>query len=140
MHYDVLVENYNTSASLQHVMSIFKSNTAEDEDIIEHRLDRRTKYGYLHPTPPYKPVIRISHTCNITSRKNNEIIQEVVRLPVATPHLILIVAQKSGTSGFQSMIDKRISVITPLSVNKFEPHFFDFRVKSVLKKYKDHTQ
>ena len=37
------------------------------------------------------------------------------------------------------MIDKRINVITPLSVNKFEPHFFDFRVRQVLKKYNDHT-
>lgn len=81
MHYDVLVEHYNTKTkSFRDVISILKSSTAKDEDIIEHRLDRRTKYGYLHPTPPYKPVIRISHTCNITSRKNNEIIQEVVRL------------------------------------------------------------
>jgi len=100
--------------------------------LINHRRHGRTKYGYLHPTPPYEPVIRTSHTCNITSIKNNETIQEVVHLPVATPHLILIGAQKSGTSSFQSMIDKRINVITPLSVNKFEPHFFDFRVKQVL--------
>ena len=107
--------------------------------LINHRRNGRTKYGYLHPTPPYKPVIRTSHTCNITSRKNNETIQEVVHFPVATPHLILIGVQKSGTSSFQSMIDKRINVITPLSVNKFEPHFFDFRAKNVLKKYNDHT-
>ena len=97
--------------------------------LINHQRNGRTKYGYLHPTPPYKPVIRISHTCNITSIKNNETIQEVVHLAVATPHLILIGAQKSGTSSFQSMIDKRINVITPLSVDKFEPHFFDWQVK-----------
>lgn len=142
MHYDILVESYNTKTkSFRDVISIFKSSTAEDEDIIDHQLDRRKKYGYLHPTPPYKPVIRTSHTCNISKTKNNETIQEVVHLPVATPHLILIGAQKSGTSSFQSMIDKRINVITPLSVNKFEPHFFDFRVRSVLKKYTntDHT-
>ena len=121
IHYDVLVENYNTSTkSFRDAMSIFKSSTAEED----HQLYRRTKYGYLHPTPPYEPVIRTSHTCNITSIKNNE---TILHLPVATPHLILIGAQKSGTSSFQSMIDKRINVITPLSVNKFEPHFFDFR-------------
>ena len=61
-------------------MSIFKSSTVEEEDIIKHKLDRRTKYGYLHPTPPYEPVIRTSHTCNITTIKNNETIQEVVHL------------------------------------------------------------
>ena len=97
MHYDdILVESYN---------------------IINQQMSKRTKYGYLRPTPPYQPVIHTSHTCNITSKTNNNetILQEVVHLPVATPHLILIGAQKSGSSSFQSTIDKRINVVTPLS-------------------------
>ena len=92
---------------------------------------QRSKYSYHHPQPPYQPIQHISHTCLI---KRNTSSEQVIHLPTAVPHLILIGAQKSATSEFQVLADKYINVITPLSAKKFEPHFLEWHVEGALMK------
>eukprot|EP00985_Skeletonema_marinoi_P023553 scaffold15742_cov178-Skeletonema_marinoi.AAC.12 len=89
---------------------------------------QRSNYGYYRPQPPYPPIQHISHTCLINRNTSSE---QVIHLPTAVPHLILIGAQKSATSEFQVLADKYINVITP---RKFEPHFLDVQVEGALMK------
>lgn len=90
---------------------------------------QRSQYGYRRPRPPYSPIQHTSHTCIINRNTSSE---EVIHLPIGVPHLILIGAQKSATSEFQLLADKRSNVITSLSAGKFETHFFDFHVQRTL--------
>lgn len=87
----------------------------------------RSHHGYIRPHPPFPSLQRTSHTCRIIiTNDNNTEEEEIVHIPTAVPHLIVIGAQKSATSEFQAVANRRKNVITPLSMKKFEPHFLDW--------------
>jgi hypothetical protein len=92
-----------------------------------HNITTRTRsdHGYIRPHTPFPSLQRTSHTCRIITNNNTEE-EEIVHMPTAVPHLILIGAQKSATSQFQAVANRRKNVITPLSVKKFEPHFLSW--------------
>ena len=94
----------------------------------------RSHHGYIRPHPPFPSLQRTSHTCRIITKNSTSSTEEeeIVHMPTAVPHLILIGAQKSATSQFQAVANRRRNVITPLSMKKFEPHFFDLGVGSTL--------
>ena len=87
---------------------------------------QRSDYGYHRPRPPYLPVQHVSHTCVINRNTSSE---QVIHLPTAVPHLILIGAQKSATSEFRVLADKHINAITPHSVGAGEPSFLNDEVE-----------
>ncbi len=95
------------------------------------RTTLRSHHGYIRPHPPFPSLQRTSHTCRIITNNNNNNTsfteeEEIVHMPTAVPHLIVIGAQKSATSEFQAVANRRRNVITPLSVKKFEPHFLSW--------------
>jgi len=84
----------------------------------------RTIHGYRLPLPPFQPVVHTSHTCYTKSLPGKS--ARWVNLSTAVPHLILIGAQKSGTSTLQAIFDKEPNIIKPSYRRPFETHFFDF--------------
>ena len=90
---------------------------------------QRSNYGYHRPQPPYQPVQHVSHTCVINRNTSSE---QVIHLPTAVPHLILIGAQKSATSEFRALADLHINAITPQLVGLGEPHFLEGEVEPVM--------
>lgn len=100
-----------------------------------HNITTRTRsdHGYIRPHPPFPSLQRTSHTCRIITNNNNTEEEEIVHMPTAVPHLIVIGAQKSATSEFQAVANRRKNVITPLSVKKFEPHFLDWNGAALLR-------
>ena len=58
----------------------------------------RSHHGYIRPHPPFTSLQRTSHTCRIIiTNDNNTEEEEIVHIPTAVPHLIVIGAQKSAT-------------------------------------------
>ncbi|KAL7465042.1 hypothetical protein ACHAXS_005364 [Conticribra weissflogii] len=84
----------------------------------------RTIHGYRLPLPPFQPVVHTSHTCYTKSLGGKS--TGWVHFSTAVPHLILIGAQKSGTSTLQEIFDKEPNIIKPSYKRPFETHFFDF--------------
>ena len=94
----------------------------------------RSHHGYIRPHPPFPSLQRTSHTCRIIiTNENVTEEEEIVHIPTAVPHLIVIGAQKSATSEFQAVANRRKNVITPLSMKKFEPHFLDWNGAALLR-------
>lgn len=123
-----LFSSESTSLKLYH--DIFAKNETAVKSPSLHL--QRSKYGYHRPRPPYVPIQHTSHTCVINRNTSSE---RLIHLPTAVPHLILIGAQKSATSEFQVLANKHINVITPLSAEKFEPHYLEGRVEPGLMRY-----
>lgn len=86
--------------------------------------DERSAYGYRHPSPPFETIRHTSHDCTVPSSSGQY--SRKVHLPIAVPHLIVIGAQKSGTSSLQAIFDRQQNVIKPSRKRPFEPHFFDW--------------
>ena len=95
---------------------------------------QRSRYGYRRPQPPYHPIKHTSHTCIVNRNTSSE---EVINIPTGVPNLILMGAQKSATSEFQVLANKHNNVITPLSVNRFEPHYLEHVRTPLLKHLRD---
>jgi len=77
----------------------------------------RTRYGYERPKPPFEPIKHSSYNCR------------TFHAQWAVPNLILIGAQKSGTSTIWTVLRKRYGrhVLQPYT-RSFEPHFFDWKI------------
>lgn len=88
---------------------------------------RRSAYGYRRPRPPFEPVRHVSHDCTVPSASGRY--SRKVHIPVAVPHLILIGAQKSGTTSLQIALSRREDVVKPVRRRTFEAHFFDWDLK-----------
>mmetsp|Transcript_12429 Transcript_12429/g.27024 ORF Transcript_12429/g.27024 Transcript_12429/m.27024 type:complete len:414 (-) Transcript_12429:63-1304(-) len=96
----------------------------------------RSAYGYRHPRPPFQRIHHTSHNCTVPSSSGKYVRQ--VHIPTAVPHLILIGAQKSGTSTLQTIFKSQQHVVKPSRKRTFEPHFFDWEMG--LTKYKGNRQ
>ncbi|KAL9189728.1 hypothetical protein ACHAXT_009403 [Thalassiosira profunda] len=99
--------------------------------------DGRTAYGYRRPRPPFEAVRHISHTCKIPSSSGQY--SRKVHLQFGVPNLILIGAQKAGTSTFLSIFDRHPQMVKPAR-KSFEPHFFDWNVPGVTTKHFNRTE
>ena len=101
--------------------------------------DGRSEYGYRLPRPPFEHVVHTSHTCSSESGQ--------IHIPISVPNLILIGAQKSGTTTIQALFDKHPAILT--SVNSYrwhhpsgekndnakrETHFFDWNLGAANRK------
>ena len=102
----------------QHYQHDNSSAISSDEN------EERSAYGYRHPRPPFEPIHHTSHNCTIPSSSGQY--SRKVHFDTAIPHLILIGAQKSGTSSIQVIFDKQPNIIKPSKKRHFEPHFFDW--------------
>ena len=102
------------------------------EQVRDSSRTTRTRYGYERPKPPFQPLGHLSHNCSSTSTNGN------FHAKWAVPNLILIGAQKSGTSTIRSVLSKRYGrhVLQP-SVKSFEPHFFDVKIRAPSQNFTD---
>ena len=133
--FDTFLNNFFGNASSEDTINFDddgdnnnKGGDDDDENTegINHDDEGRSIHGYRLPRPPFKPIVHVPHTCSIPVYGGK--FTKEVHLPTAVPHLILIGAQKSGTSTLQTIFDKQPNIIKPSFKRKFEPHFFDFDV------------
>lgn len=99
----------------------------------------RTVHGYRKPRPPFQSIIHTSHECSSFSKSRNS--PDKVYLATAVPHLIIIGAQKSGTSSLQQIFDQEPNMMKPSFRRSpsYEAHFFD-TVLRIGNKRKDFTE